>query len=325
MTIRALFRAAKVESAAPPYDTLHLKVFYPARPSGSDQEQNMGIVPANGEQAPFKVVIFFNGINCGPEIYQWLAIALAERGLVVVTFSWVGQNIPGMVALTPGIDLAMFAPGAYGSGPTATAMPAILNVLQELQHEGVLAGLLDLQHIVIGGHSAGGRAAIESASAQFFPQVAGAFGYGVHTAAVTQLGYEPGTILPLPDNLPLLLMGGTQDGVIARSSFRYGVEWETPTTPVERTFHEAIAGGRNDSYLLLLDGANHFSIAHPFDETTGRPFLDFSATQPEAQIRALMAEAIGLFIEGQIGHNPEATTTLQQLESHPLVVALQWK
>mgnify|MGYP006273140159 CR=1 FL=1 len=325
MTIRALFRAAKVESAAPPYDTLHLKVFYPARPSGSDQEQNMGIVPANGEQAPFKVVIFFNGINCGPEIYQWLAIALAERGLVVVTFSWVGQNIPGMVALTPGIDLAMFAPGAYGSGPTATAMPAILNVLQELQHEGVLAGLLDLQHIVIGGHSAGGRAAIESASAQFFPQVAGAFGYGVHTAAVTQLGYEPGTILPLPDNLPLLLMGGTQDGVIARSSFRYGVEWETPTTPVERTFQEAIAGGRNDSYLLLLDGANHFSIAHPFDETTGRPFLDFSATQPEAQIRALMAEAIGLFIEGQIGHNPEATTTLQQLESHPLVVALQWK
>jgi dienelactone hydrolase len=325
MTIRALFRAAKVESAAPPYDTLHLKVFYPARPSGSDQEQNMGIVPANGEQAPFKVVIFFNGINCGPEIYQWLAIALAERGMVVVTFSWVGQNIPGMVALTPGIDLAMFAPGAYGSGPTATAMPAILNVLQELQHEGVLAGLLDLQHIVIGGHSAGGRAAIESASAQFFPQVAGAFGYGVHTAAVTQLGYEPGTILPLPDNLPLLLMGGTQDGVIAKSSFRYGVEWETPTTPVERTFQEAIAGGRNDSYLLLLDGANHFSIAHPFDETTGRPFLDFSATQPEAQIRALMAEAIGLFIEGQIGHNPEATTTLQQLESHPLVVALQWK
>lgn len=169
MTVRTLFRAAKVAAAAPPYDTLHLKVFYPARSSGSDQEQNMGNVPAD-------------------------------------------------------VDLAMFAPGAYGSGPTATAMPAILNVLQELHHEGVLAGLLDLQHIVIGGHSAGGRAAIESASAQFFPQVAGAFGYGVHTAAVTQLGYEPGTILPLPDNLPLLLMGGTQDGVIARSSFRYGVE-----------------------------------------------------------------------------------------------------
>ena len=58
------------------------------------------------------------------------------------------------------VDLAMFAPDAYGSGPTATAMPAILNVLEELQHEGVLAGLLDLQHIVIGGHSAGGRAAV---------------------------------------------------------------------------------------------------------------------------------------------------------------------
>lgn len=285
----------------------------------------MGIVPADGERAPFTVVIFFNGINCGPEIYQWLAVALAKRGMVVVTFAWVAQNIPGMVALTPGVDLAMFAPQSYGSGPTATAMPAILNVLAALQSESVLAGLLDLQRIIIGGHSAGGRAAVESASAEFFPQVAGAFGYGVHTAAVTQLGYQPGTILPLPDNLPLLLMGGTRDGVIAQSSFRYGVEWETPTTPIERTFYEAIAGGRNDSYLLLIDGANHFSIAHPFDETTGRPFLDFSPTQPAEQMRELMAEAIGLFIEGQVSQNSEALDNLQKLANRAMVTAFKRK
>ena len=96
--------------------------------------------------------------------------------------------------------------------------------------------------------------------------MAGAFGYGVHTAAVTQLGYGPRTILPLPDNLPLLLMGGTQDGVIAQSSFRYGVEWETPTTPIERTFHEAIAGGRNDSYLLLTEALRHLA-RHPLVAT----------------------------------------------------------
>lgn len=319
MTVRALFQAAKVEGASSPYDTLHIKVFYPARRSGDDLEQNMGVVPADTQGAPFKVVIFLNGINCGPEIYQWLAVDLVKRGLVVVTFAWVAENIPGMVALSPGVDLARLVPQAYGSGPTASALPTLLGVLDQLQAQGVLAGLLDLQHIVLGGHSAGGRAAVESASSDFFPQVAGAFAYGAHTAAITQMGYAPGTILPLPDTLPLLLMAGSCDGVIAQSSHRYGVTWDTPTTPVERTFHEGLQGGRGDSYLVLLSGANHFSIAHPFDATTGRPFLDFAETQPGEQLRELIADAIGLFIETQVNHRPGASDRLHRLASHRLV------
>jgi hypothetical protein len=300
MNIRAIFQAAKVENGVSPYDTIQLKVFYPAQLSGSPKEQDLGIVPADSHQAPFKVVILFNGINCGAELYQWLAVKLAARGLVVVTFSWVAQNLPGMVALTPGVDIKMLAPNTYGTGPTASALPSLLTALESLQAEGVLAGLLDLQQIILGGHSAGGRVAIESASPLFFPQVAAAFAYGAHTAGIVQLGYAPGTILPLPDMLPLMLIGGTCDGVIAKSSDRYGVSWEQATTPVTRTFEEAIAGGRNDSYLLLLEGANHFSIADPFDSTTGRPFLDFPATQPEDRLRSLMAEAIGLFIDTHV-------------------------
>ncbi len=245
-------------------------------------------------------MILFNGINCGPELYQWLAIALVERGLVAVTFAWVAENLPGMVALTPGVDLAMLMPDRYGQGPTASALPALLNELEQVNTDGVLAGLLDLNRVILGGHSAGGRVAIESASPAFFPQVCAAFACGAHTAAVMQLGYPAGKILPLPDQLPLLLMGGTQDGVIANSSDsgtdcsanRYGTTWDRPTTPVERTFHEAIQGGRDDSYLLLLAGANHFSFVEPFDATTGRAFLDFPASQPEAQLRNLMAKAI---------------------------------
>jgi len=59
MNVRALFRAAKVEDASSPYDTIHLKVFYPAQMSDNDQEQNLGIVPADAQQSPFKIVIFF--------------------------------------------------------------------------------------------------------------------------------------------------------------------------------------------------------------------------------------------------------------------------
>ncbi|NBD32680.1 MAG: hypothetical protein GVY17_06890 [Cyanobacteria bacterium] len=108
------------------------------------------------------------------------------------------------------------------------------------------------------------------------------------------------------------------------------MNWETATTPILRTFQEGISGGRGDSYLVCLEGANHFSITHPLDRTTGTTFLDFPATQPEPEIRSLIAKIIGLFMQGHIMENPMSLDKRQELQNllrsnELLIQSGQWK
>lgn len=333
--IRALFHTTKIPTAAPPYDTATLKIYYPALPTGSEMERMTGVIPADATLAPFPVVIFLPGINVEPQAYQWLAVRLAEAGLVVVCYSWIAEEMPGYISLTPGVDLAAVKPDRYGQQPTCPALAPILNELAALNGDPAhtqyairntpLKGLLDLTTIILGGHSAGGTMALQNVHPDWFPHIQGAFTYGAHTMASTMLEYAAGTILPVEGKRPFLLLGGTHDGVIAASTRRYGIEG-TATLALERTFAEAIAGGRGDSYLVIIDGANHFSLVHPVDETTGRPFLDHPTTQPDHLIRDELAALITLFINGHIRHRPADRATLQQrLLSNPLIASSQNK
>ena len=324
MTIRAFFRAAKVENAQSPYDTIHLKVFYPASVLEKiDVERD--IAPADTTKAPFPVVIFLSGFKCGMEMYQWLAIKLAERGLVVVTFNWIEEYIPGKITLTPGFELAAWKPETYGTKPTSHTLPTLLSELEKINQEEPLAGLLDLQKIILGGHSAGGRMAIENADPRFFPQVKAAFSYASHSAAPVMLGHKPNTILPLPDAQPLLLIGGTCDDAMLKLSSSYGITGDA-TTSIRYTFNEAISGGRNDSYLLLIEGANHFSISELFD-TTQIWISDSTATPAEDKIRSLMVESIGCFIDAHVREQKEALQILEELlgSSNSLIQSMERK
>jgi len=283
--------------------------------SQSDREKNLGIVELDREQAPLPVVIFFNGGNCGLELYRWLANILAEKGLIVVIFNWVAENIPGFVGLTPGINLAAWKKDTYGTIPSLSSLPYILKELESLQSTGILADGIDLEKIILGGHSAGGRLALESANPDWFAGISAVFGYGVHSAAGVQHGYEDsGLILSLPAFVPTLIMGGTKDGVIAKSSFRYGLEkWETPATPTIRTFREAISSQRNDSYLVILEGANHFSIADCLDPTISSSLLDFPATYPQEKYRSLIANIISNFINVSVREDKKAAKELDRI------------
>lgn len=313
MSVRAIMRVAKVKDTPSPYNSIYLWVYYPALPASNEIEEETGVLPCNRDSAPFPVVIFFPGVNIGPEAYHWLALELAQRKMIVVLYSWIAENLPGIIGQTPGVDLHYLRPDTYGSGPTASALPFILDALTQIQAEGILAGALALDQVILGGHSAGGTIALQNANPTHFPGVKAAFAYGAHNAASTMMGFPPETVLPLCSALPLLLIGGTQDGVIAASSRRYGAESKTHH-PIERTFSESIIGGRNDSYLVMIDGANHFAIAHPEDTTTGRAFLDQPNTQPGEQIRQLLVDLIAGFIDTHV-----RKMAAQPLSDHTLI------
>jgi len=293
--IRALFHATKLPNATSPYDVLHLKIYYPAVSTNSDTERMTGVFPADKNSAPMPVVIFFNGINVGIESYHWLAIKLAEANIVAVMYSHVAETLPNVIGLTPSIDLAKVRPDTYGSGATCPAIQPILDSLKQLNEDGKnpLFQALNLNHIILGGHSAGGTVALQNG--QFFDEVKAIFSYAGHTMASTMLGFESGTVLKIGSKRTLL-MRGDKDGVIAASRIRYGTNEQSPD-PVEKTFDEAYqASPESEAYDVLVKGANHFSIAHPLDETTGRFFLDEKMTRDAEEIRNEIAEIVMAFI-----------------------------
>jgi len=62
-------------------------------------------------------------------------------------------------------------------------------------------------------------------------------------------------------------------------------------------------------------------------EFEGSLFLDFPASQPEEQLRNLMAQAIGLFIDAHVRSQATAIVALNQLLAfnNPLIASFERK
>ncbi|MFC6879295.1 MULTISPECIES: alpha/beta hydrolase family protein [Actinomadura] len=290
MSVRSLWWAART-GGAPPFDTAHLKVYYPARPQGTDAERLTGVMPPDRSGAPYPVVLFCSGVNVAQEGYRAFATALASAGHAVVTFDRVGDLYGGQVGITPGVDVEAAGPEVYGSRPTCPALGAVLESLADIE---TLKGAIDLGRVALGGHSAGGTVALQSA--RFLPGVRACFAYGTHTMVATMLGWPAGTVLPAQVDGPVLLGVGTRDGVIAGSSDRYGPD--TAADPVARTFHEALSGP--DDLLAVLPGANHFTIADAPDPTAARAFLDLPAACDEAAARRAYTDLVIAFLRAHL-------------------------
>lgn len=302
--VRVLHRAARVPGLRGPNDTLHARVYFPGR-------WDRGAAVADADAGPFPVVLFLPDAHVGPESYRWLAHALADRGYAFVTYGLVCES-GGEIGLSPGVDLARMRAGHLGHAPPATAIGPLLEMLAHMQREGALAGLLDLEEVVFGGHGVGGTAALHSAALRHFGSVSAAFSYAGHTLAPAALGWPAEAVMPVPGDVPLLLLGGERDGVIAGHGEAFA--------PIRRTFEEGVTGGRGDAHLFLVAGANHGSLCHPDEAATTSPVRDHRPTAPGESLRGFLLEVISTFLDAYVREDSDVVAQLEQLGGHPLVL-----
>jgi hypothetical protein len=288
--IRSFLDAIRIEQAAAPFDTVQLRVFYPAVFDPQNPAHlATGVLPADPSHSPMPVLVFLQGVNIPAFCYHGLACALAEHGIAVVLAEWMAQNLKGRTSFSPGLDLRALTPETLGSRPSASALAPILNRAKGYASEGVLAGMIDPARTILGGHSAGGAMALLNARRDWFPGVIGAFGICSNLLATLTLGGWPrGQLAPLPADVPMLLVAATDDGVAAHHNHEFGIPGEDGVAVIRRTFAEAVTRTRGDSHLVIVDGANHHSVCEPVDHTLGRTFLD----SPERGDHALLRTAI---------------------------------
>lgn len=292
-----IVRSIHLGFTVPDSDAAQATLYYPADVAGIDDARLTGNVVADTAAAPWPIVILVPGINVGPDAYRWLAIRLVESGCCAVTYSTIGSLGPAGRGITPGIDMSALAPDVLGTRCSASAIAPLLEALGELDEAAAPAGHLDFEHVVLGGHSAGGTVVLHNTDPDWVPGLRRAFAYAGHTMTATALGHDEAAVVQVPSRVPVLLLTGSNDAVIAASRDRYRSD-DAAHDPVGRTFHEAIARDENDSWLVELTDGNHFSICDPVDETSGRSFLEPELRADDADVRSLLGDLIVAFVTG---------------------------
>lgn len=266
--VRAVYGATTVPDITSPYDVVQFRVDYPAAPGDPTRDPTLGIIPPDPKRLPLPVVVLHGNFNCGPELYRWWAHRLAMAGVATVSFSWVAPLFGGRPGLSTGVDLDAVAPDVHGTRSPHRLLPGLLQAAADLPD---LRDCLDLGRVVLGGHSAGGTLALLAANPIWHPGVIGAFSYGGHTRAQTAQGHGRDAYLALPGGAPVLLMGGTADGVVTAIAEQQGQPQHRH--PMQETFERAVPSGTR-GWLVMIEGADHYAVAEGYDGNTGRGYLE---------------------------------------------------
>ena len=162
-------------------------------------------------------VMLLSGADCPHESYMWLAARLAEAGCAVALSSCVVPFGPGTCILSTPFDLsALGSLESYMRNPARAGLEALRAALASFE-----TPRLDLSRLAVGGHSSGGRTALDVAAFDNDLGARAVFSYGASLVNSGMGSFAPrGSVLPCDAKAPppLLLLGGTEDGVSAALS-----------------------------------------------------------------------------------------------------------
>jgi dienelactone hydrolase len=286
--------ALRVPGAPAPYDTVHYRVAFPAARPDPARDPVLGLVPPS--RRGLAVVVLHANFNMDGVGLRWLERSLALAGHAVVTPQWVGPMFDGRPGLATGVDLA-------------TLRHSYLDALRDSLRRSLVADFLDVNRVVLGGHSAGGTLALLSAG-----DAHGAFSYGGHTRTQAAQGHGADHYLPLPAGVPLLLMGGTEDGVVRAIAERDGSD--AAAHPMVEAFERSVPE-TSQSWLVMVEGADHYAFVAGHDGATGRSYLEASGNRPASAVRTAVQPVIRDFVAWSVDADAAARQRLDQLVAAP--------
>jgi predicted dienelactone hydrolase len=276
--VRAIWDAVRVPDAQAPYDTVHYRLAFPAAAPDPAADPVLGLVaPA---QADLPVVVLHPNFNLDRVGLRWLERVLAGAGFAVVTPQWVGPMFDGRPGLPTGVDVA-------------TLRHRYLDALRDSLDRCLVHDALDLTRMVIGGHSAGGTLALLTAG-----QVQGGFSYGGHTRTQTAQGHGADHYLELSGQTPLLLMGGTADGVVTAIAEAQG--HDAALLPMREAYSRSVPPDR-PAWLVLVEGADHYAFLDEYDGSSGRGYLEPPGPRDPEEVHAVLAPVIVSFVRACTG------------------------
>ena len=259
-----IVRSIHLGFEVPDTDASMATLYYAADEGALDAARLTGLVAADRSRSPWPLVIVLPGINVTPDSYRWLAIRLVRAGYCVATYANIGSLGPPGRGITPGVDMAALGPDIIASHCSATALGPLLDAIADLDEP--VQGLIDFDRVAIGGHSAGGTVALHNTDPSWVSGLACAFSFGGHTMTSMSLGHGEASVTAVPSKVPILLLAGADDGVIAASRDRYRY--------------------RNDD----------FTICDPIDETSGRSFLEAELRSTDRLARDTLASVLTAFL-----------------------------
>jgi hypothetical protein len=118
------------------------------------------------------------------------------------------------------------------------------------------------------------------------------------------------------------MVHASRDGLVAAAAKWYGEE-PGAFDPIGRSFATLPGNAQTaGSWLVRLEGANHFSVCAPEDHLWPRAGEDLPATVPGEEVRDLLAAAISLFLKHHLKNDPASGDELARLlDTTPFVDA----